>query len=222
MSTLFPYDTSKLLTGRHRILYAPTTVDVPTRISDVIDVTTPYAPKTGWLDVGATSAAADYSSAIAKNSLNIQQTTEDVKEQVQTVTRTFAFTAAETSPLIRQLVEESPGIVTLTAAANKSAEKSIPFGTINDLSRYRLAILTMFSKNDRPVTEPGGTIRGAWAGVIAYQVELDAQTYSTSFGESEIVAVPITVKAFPDPTVTTEGEEFGMFLEEQSGTISAS
>lgn len=219
MSTLFPYDTTKLLTGRHRVLYAPTTVAVPTRISDIIGEVSPYTPATGWLDVGATGAAADYAMAITKSSLNIQQTSEDVKEQVQTVSRTFAFTVAEQSPLIKALIEQSPGVVTLAAATGKSAEKGIPFGSISDLTRYRVAILTMFSKNDRPVVEPGGLTRGGWNGVVAYQCELDAQTYTTSYGEAELVQTAVTVKMFSEPTITVEGKEYGTHLEEQAGTI---
>ena len=57
----FPYDIDHLLGGRARVLFAPTTEPLPGDISDLVDMTSPYAVNGSWEDLGATRDAASYS-----------------------------------------------------------------------------------------------------------------------------------------------------------------
>jgi hypothetical protein len=53
VASFFVGDQTKLVRGAARLLIAPSTQAKPTKLSDVIDLTT-YAAKTGWTDLGFT------------------------------------------------------------------------------------------------------------------------------------------------------------------------
>jgi hypothetical protein len=57
MAQFFRVDTTKLVKGAARIMYAPAATPKPADIEDIITVTagpTQYDPMTGWVDLGAT------------------------------------------------------------------------------------------------------------------------------------------------------------------------
>lgn len=218
----FPYDLTKLLGGKHRWLYAPTTVAVPDDITDIIDVVYPYAPKTGWLDGGATGGPFTYTRAVTKSGFNIQQSTPTVLEVVSDITRTFAVAQAEFTPEIMTIFEESTGIDTVAAGANKGSQKRIPFGNITSLTRYRVAVLAQRQKAQGLVTEPGGKVRGAWVGWVGYQVELAADSSEISLGEGDMATAPLSFTHYPETTITDEAEQHGFAVfEDAPQTISA-
>lgn len=213
----FPYDLTKLLGGKHRWVYAPLSVAVPDDITDIIDVVYPYAPKTGWLDGGATGGPFTYARSITKSGYNIVQSTPTVLEEVSDVSRSFAVAQAEFTPAIMTIFEDSTGIDTIAGAALKSAQKRVPFGNIASLTPYRVAILAMRKKAQGLVTEPGGRTRGGWVGWVGYRVELSADNSQISFGEADMATAPLGFTCFPEPTITAEGEEHGFYIEEDLG-----
>lgn len=59
MGSFFRVDTSKLMRGAGRLMYAPSSQAKPTKIADVINVTggpTQYDAATGWSELGATNS----------------------------------------------------------------------------------------------------------------------------------------------------------------------
>src|SRR3982750_708625 len=91
----FPYDITNLLSGAVSVLYGTpgdgtgATVDLPADISDVVDMTAPYAPKPGWTYLGATREAFSYSRGFDTEGLEIQQSETAILEEVTGITRSI-------------------------------------------------------------------------------------------------------------------------------------
>lgn len=220
---MFPYDLTNLFGGAIRMLYAPTSVAVPDELSDIIDLTSPYVAKTGWEDLGATGGPFTYNRNITKSGYNIQQSSATVLEEVSELTRTFAVAAAEFTPEVMSLFEESTGVDTVAAAANKSSQKRVPFGNITSLTPYRVAFIGRRKKAQGVVTEPGALTRGALVAWIGYKVELAADNSQISVGEGDMATAPLQFTCYPETTITAEGEEHGFVISEDIGqTITAS
>ena len=94
----FQYDIDHLLGGRARVLFAPTTEPLPGDISDLVDMTSPYAVNGSWEDLGATRDAASYSRSIGTEGYEIQQATGLVLEEITEVSRQLQVSIAEIKP----------------------------------------------------------------------------------------------------------------------------
>jgi hypothetical protein len=101
----FPYDIDHLLGGAVRVLYAPTSVAIPTGINSVIDMVSPYAAKTGWLEFGATKEAFSYSRAFEVQGYEIQQLAGNVLEEISSITRQVTLSAAEIRKEVLAIME---------------------------------------------------------------------------------------------------------------------
>jgi hypothetical protein len=220
--SMFPFDLTKLLSGRVRIVHAPISVAVPTRIADIVGQVSPYTVVGDWEDGGSTGGPAQVSRNLQVAGFNIQQTTGTVLEEPSEVTRQISAPFAEITPELLAMFEESPGVDTITAAANKGAEKQVPFGSILELTNRRIALIGRLKKSQVLVTEPGGATRGAMVAFIAHRVTLAADNAQISFGEGDLVQVPMTFTLLNDPTISTEGEEAGKWAIETASTIASS
>lgn len=218
MAGFFKYDLNKLFGGAVRVLYAPLSVTKPDDLSDIIDLVSPYAVKTGWIDLGATGGPFQYSRNLTVAGWNIQQATAAAFEEPTDVTRSFSVPAAEVKPEILEILEESTGIDTIAAAALKSAQKAVPFGNIEDLTPYRVAFIGRRKKAQGLVTEgAGGLTRGALAGAVAFYATITADNAQISVAEGDMSTVPLNFSVKPDPAATVEGEESGIWLFEDAG-----
>ena len=96
----FPYDIDNLLGGAVRILFADleeaSPPAIPDSIDDVVAMSYPYAPKTGWLDLGATKESFTYSRGFETEGWEIQQEQGNVIEEVTSISRTSPAVSPET------------------------------------------------------------------------------------------------------------------------------
>lgn len=221
MSDFYPYSLEDLLQSPVRIVYAPVSVDVSTRIADIVSQETPYALQTGWLEGGATTGPAQVSRNLTVAGTKIQQETSQVNKRPTEVVRQVSAPFAEIRPELLQILEESPSIDTIAAAAHKSAEKQVAFGSILDLTRYRVAFIGRFNKDQGLVTESGGTTRGRMIAYIAHRCTIGADNVQIGFDEGNPATAALTFELEPDPTLTAEGTESGVWAIEQAGTIAA-
>lgn len=219
---MFPYDLNDLFGGTIRFLTAPSTEPVPGDISDIIDMTSPYAANGSWVDLGATGGPFQYNRNLTVGGYNIQQTQGTVLEEVTDVTRTMSVAAAEVRPDVIRMLEQGAAQEAISASANVSAQTKVPFGSIADLTSYRVAAIGRRKKVQGLVTEPGGATRGALVAWVGYSANISADNAQISVGEGDMATVPLTFSLHPDATVTDEGEEYGCVLFETAGTISAS
>lgn len=214
----FPYDIGNLLGGAVRILYAPLSQAIPANIADVIDMVSPYAPKTGWLEVGATKEGFSSSGGFDESGYEIQNTPDEVLSEITTVTRGITVSFAELTPANLQLIEGAPNIATIAAAAGKSAQKKVAFGSFSSRTNYRWAYISRRSIDSGIVIEPGGKQRGRFFLGAAYRGKLAADAHTFDQEKGNLSAVGVSWTLSPEPG-QIEGEEHGAYFDEQAGTI---
>lgn len=209
MAFQFPYDVNELLGGRARILIAPSSAPVPDALADIIAVTSPYAAVSPWEDIGATAGPAQYSRNLTVAGYDIQQSTSSVLEEPQEVTRTISFPAAEVRADVLALLE---GTDSVTSAG---ALDTVKFGTIVELTSHRIAIIGVRKKVQG--TPTADATRGRIVALVGYNVTISADNAQGSFGEGEMLTLPLSFTFHSDTTINTTGEEHGVWLLENAG-----
>jgi hypothetical protein len=219
-----PYDLDNLIGGGARVLMsddATALPAVPAKLQDIIDCKTPYAPKTGWLDLGATTDGSSYSRDMDESGWEIEQVNAAVFNEVTEVTRQFSITMGEVIADNVKIMENAAGITTIAAATGGVAQKGVKFGTFVDRITRRMAIIGQ-RKTKSGVVDEGGTAptvkRGRFVGVCLYSVQVAAEGSETSFAKGEITGVPLTVQGYPEGG-QAQGQEFGIWLFEDAGTV---
>jgi hypothetical protein len=217
-----PYDLDHLLGGAARVLVSDDEASlpaVPDSIVDVIDMESPYTPKTGWVDVGATTEGSTYSKDMDSDGYEIQQVSGFVFEEITEITRTVEITMGEIRPELVRIVENSGAAATVAAAAGASAQKSLAFGSFSQLDLRRVALVGQRNKKSGLVTESDATTeRGRFVMVVLYSVALAAEASEFTIEKGELAALPVTLTAFPE-SGQSQGEEYGLWLFEDAGTI---
>jgi hypothetical protein len=216
---LFPYDIDELTAGPIRCLWAPISQAIPTTLADVIDQVSPYAPKTGWVDFGATAGPWVNQRNITTTQFKIQQTTLTVQERVNEVVRTVQVAVAELRPDVMQVLEGGPTTETAVAGTGVGAYTKAPFGNILDLTQYRMAFIGCRGKDQGIVTEPTTSlVRGRMFAYFANRVQLAAENLQTSLGQGDLGNANCTFKLYPDYTEAA-GAEHGAWVFEDAGTF---
>lgn len=200
----FPYDVGHLLGGAVRILYAPTSVAVPADLDDIIALTTPYAPATGWLEVGATKDAFSYSRSFDTSGYEIQQTAGNVIEELTDLSRSFTVSFAEFTPAILRIIENGP------ASSAGTGTTIQPFGSFTSITQYRFAFIAMRPKQAGTVE---GGVRGRFFAGVAFRAQIAADEMSFDQAKGELTAAGVTFTMFPEPGQDL-GEEWGMWIDE--------
>lgn len=218
MAALKPYNINNLVVGAPRVLYAPTSQAVPTDISQIIAMTSPYAPQGAWLDFGAAKSSSSYSRDIESEGLEIQQETGAVIEEVTQVDRVLSTSIAELTPESQKIIENAPAIETVAAAAGRSAQKRLKIGSFTDLTQYRIALIGTRKIQSGTVTEPGGATRGRLICVTLYRTQVAADSVEEEFEKGELVEAPVDFVSFPEAGQAS-GQEYGTWLYEDAGTI---
>lgn len=217
------YDEANLIGAGARVLYAPTTVAVPTTPKDIFDNTDPYDPKTGWVDIGATTAGPQISRNLTTAGFTIQQSTSTILEEPTELTRTLTVPIAEFRDDLLEMAEEANSS-NITAAAKLGTGTKVPFGNIFSLSEFRLAVAIRKSKKQGVVTEGSGAnpvTRGAFVVWVAYRASLVGDNLQTTLARGEVSSIPVQFKLSADPTQTTEGAEMGFWaIEDAPQTVS--
>jgi hypothetical protein len=214
----FPYDLNNLLSGAVRVLHAPSTTAVPVDASDIFALVSPYAPLTGWKDIGATRENFAYSRGFDTSGLEIQQVAGNILEEITTITRSLNFSQAEFAPENFQLMEGAPSIATIAASSGQSAQKKVSFGSFSSLARERFAFVSMRPRAAGDVTEPGGLKRGRFVVGVAYSAQMAANEISMEQGKGALTAVELSFTLFPE-SGQPSGQDWGCWITEDAGTI---
>jgi hypothetical protein len=118
-----PYDKAGAHSGPARVLWAPTTVAVPSDINDIVpmvaDVNGEYGAKTGWVDFGLSADAPSYTHDKDTDGLSYQQAASDLFQVVSDISRSFTAQVAELDKDNMKIMENANRIVAVTAAAGK-------------------------------------------------------------------------------------------------------
>lgn len=150
MGSFFRVDTSKLMRGAGRLMYAPSSQAKPTKIADVINVTggpTQYDAATGWSELGATNSGIQISVNNTEVAFNIDQIAGDVATSPDVWECTVATQLAEMT--LENFVFAWEGVPITTDVTNN--ERETAFAGAVAYTERRLAVLFM---------KPNGKIQG--------------------------------------------------------------
>ena len=220
----FPYDIENLLGGAVRILYADADggagdPGVPADLSEVIDMDGGgYAPVTNWTDLGATRDSFTYTRGFDTEGWEIQQLAGNVIEEITDLSRTMEISFADLRPEHLAMIEGAPAPTTIAAAAGKSAQKKIAFGSFVSLKRYRFAFISQRPQAAGLVVQTDAAERGRFFAGVAYSAQLSADEVEFEQDKGALTAVGVTFTMFPEEG-EPRGEEYGTYFDEQAGTI---
>jgi hypothetical protein len=223
MGVLFPNTIANLLDGPVRCLYAPVSVPLPDTIDKIIGMVFPYTPATGWIDFGATSDAASYSRDMSSEEYTIEQETTSVFSRVTETTRQFTLPLSEITPANMKIIEEGGAVTQVAAATGKSAQKRAGFGSIQSLTRYRIAFIAQRDPGFGSVVSESGTVgaikRGPFVALVGYQCSLAAAGSSLEIAKGTLAHREVTFTMFPQDGIPNSNENTGNFLFEDPGVI---
>lgn len=218
----FPYDLDNLLGGRVRVLISKidsAPVAIPTKIDSIIKLESTYDAQTKWVDVGAARDAASYSRGFSSEGWEVQQVNSAVLEDITGTARSVSLSIGEVRQDLLEMIEQSPGAETIAKAPGISAQKAIPFGNINDLSRWRVAFIAQRKMKSGIVTEKTGKReRGKFVAITLNEATISADETGIEFDKGAMSHIPLTFTAYP-AAGEEEGEEFGRWILEEAGAM---
>jgi hypothetical protein len=145
-----------------------------------------------------------------------------VFEEITEITRELEVEMGEVTPENLRVLENAGAPTTIAAAPNKSAQKALKFGSFSVLTARRICFIGMRNPGSGLVTEPvGGITRGRFVMFCLYQATIAADSSEVSAEKGELTSLPVTFSAKPEGG-QPQGQEYGTWLLEDAGTISAS
>jgi hypothetical protein len=227
LDQFFVFDETYFVNGQGRLLFSELGTDsdvaVPAGPVDIFAQVSPYAPATGWVDLGATNAPPVYDRDVALTEWKIQQILTPVLEIPQAITRTIKMPAAEFArPDLLQMFENADAPTAVAAATGASAYAAAPFGQFTDLNQYRVALACFQPLEAGAVVEgTDGPVRPRLVVQVFYRCSLTAESVSVTYEQAGMVAADITLKCYPEPD-QPQNQEHGTYFFEDAGTITTS
>lgn len=221
-----PYDEGGALVGPARVLFAPTSVSVPTGlvIENVADEDGEYPPITGWVDFGLAADAPTYSHSRESEGITYQQPSGDLFQQISAVTRTLTVQVAHIDGENLEIIENSGHVADVAAAAGIHAGlEKVNVGLYTDVPVWRVALISYRPSGASEVIEPvaaGSTNRPPMVMRVIPRCTITADETSMDFDRGTPVNAPVTFNALTEPTASA-GAEHGYWLVEKPGTIGA-
>lgn len=186
--------------GAARLLIAATSQTFPTKIDDVIALTSTsvvaqYDARAGWTDLGATKTGVQITINNSEESFDIDQQLGDIASQPTAWECSVGTQLAEFTPE-KMLVAWEGSAITIDATPPTGAEHEIGFGAPTSYTQRRLAI--MFQR-------PNGYIRGYFFRKVQRMPQESSITHAKS---GEQISVPMRFRALPDLTFATVEKRF--------------
>jgi hypothetical protein len=178
MAKFHRVDTTQLVRGAARLLYAPMSQTKPMQISDVIDTTT-YDAQTGWIDLGATRNGINISVNNTENAFTVDQVAGDIGTAPESWECLVATELAEIT--LEHLVLAWEGASVTTDTSITPSEKETGFAGATSYTQRRLAI--MFQKPSLLITGYffHMVVRAPQQTTLSFQKGGDAQTIAVQF-----------------------------------------
>lgn len=230
LSQFFEFTSSNFVDGQARVLFSKlsdgtlTDQAVPSTIADIFGMVSPYDPlapsgDSPWVDLGATSSPPEYSRDVSLNEWKIQQQLTAVVLKPNEVVRTVKIPAMEFARAdILQMFENGGATVSVSAAANASAQTQQPFGQFTDLAQYRLAFAAFMPLEAGVVTEPSGSTRPRLVVQVFHRCSIAAENVSINYEMAQPLHADLSLKLYLEPG-QTQNTEAGSYFIEAAGTI---
>jgi len=189
LANFFRVDTTKLVRGAARFMYAAISQAKPAKISDVIILTaggTQYNPQAGWSDFGATREGIQITVNNTESAFDVDQVAGDIGTAPDTWECFVATQLAERS--LENLVIAWEGATITTDVVPTPFERETGFAGATSYTQRRLAVLFQKASVDGGVT-PGLitgyffhiAVRAPQEGTLDFRKAGDAQTVAVRF-----------------------------------------
>lgn len=231
LSQFFTFDPTNFVNGQARLLFsklgngALTDAAVPTDISKVFAMESPYAPialpttVSPWVDIGATHAPPQYDRNVTENEWKIQQRLTPVLLVPQEIVRTVKIPFAEFARAdLLGLFENGPAQTAVAGATDISAQAVQSFGQFTDLLQYRVAVAMFQPLEAGVVTEAGGGTRPRLLVQTFYRCSVMAENVAVLYGQGDMVSADVTLKCYAEQS-QPQNSEYGAYFLEAAGTI---
>jgi hypothetical protein len=219
-----PYDEGGALVGPARVLFAPTTVAVPTGlvIENVADVDGEYPPITGWLDFGLAADAPSYSHSRESEGITYQQPSGDLFQQISSVNRTLTVQVAHIDAKTLEIIENAGSASTVAAVPGSHAGYSkVNVGLYADTPVWRVALIAYRPSGAAEVVETdSGITRPPMVQRVIPRATIAADESATDFDRGTPVNFEVVFNALTEPSAPAGGEH-GYWIVEDAGTIAA-
>lgn len=224
--SFFKVDPTYLIGSAARTVVARTSdIASPwTRVDQIINVTNAlsYAAKTNVLDIGSAreGQGSNYSRNIEASEWRVEQVTDALYEDITQIPRSITVQIAEMTAEKLRLLENAPAVTAVSAASGYSAATRVDFGSIEQLDRWRVAMIGQFRKGiGRDVVEPDGFVRGAFYAVVLHSATISPSEASLELQKGQLANVPLTFRAFADASIADTTKAVGWHYLESAGTI---
>ena len=225
LSQFFVFNSANFVNGQARVLYsqltgASTDVAVPASPDKIFLQKSPYTPATGWVDVGGTSAAPEYSRDLKVNEWKVQQKLSAVLSVPQETVRTVKIPAAEFARAdLLQMFENGPAQIAVVAVSGTvRAQAQQQFGQFTDLNQYRVALAAFQPLESGTVSEGTGVTRPLLVTQVFYRCSINAENVAVKYGEGEMVTADVTLQLYPE-SGQPQNAEYGTYFFETAGTL---
>jgi hypothetical protein len=189
VGSFFRVDTSKLMRGAGRILYADSSADVPQAIADVLTLDTgatefdPVSitgtPSPGWFDLGATTQGITVEVNNTETSFDIDQVQGAVGTQPDSWTCTLATRLAEMT--LEHMVFAWEGVPITTNATPTVPERKTSFAGATSYTERKLAVAFMKPTGALMLYSFHRAVRAPQAGQIVFQKTGNAMDLAVQF-----------------------------------------
>lgn len=187
--------------GAARILWAGTTVTFPTKIADVINMST-YDATASWNELGATKSGIQISINNSEENFDIDQILGDIRSSPTNWEMSVSTQLAEMT-LERLQVAWEGSAVTTDATPVSGTEKEIGFGQPESYTQRRVAVL---------FKRPNGKIRGYFFR-IAQRTPQQSTVVHNKTGEQ--ISIPTSFKCFADASIADPYKRFMIIRDQQ-------
>lgn len=199
-------DDDSFIRGAARIMWANMTMARPTRINNVINVTsgtaTTYNAQSGWNDLGATKTGIQITVNNAEETFDVDQVIGDIKAEPTNWEVSVATQLAEMTLERLQVAWEGD---TVQAGAD-SNETQTGIGQPTAYTLRRLAVL--FQKSN-------GKIRA----YLFHKVQRTPQESTVTHAKTgEQISIPVRFKVLADTSVATVRQRFFLILDQNAPT----
>lgn len=176
---------------------------IPTKLDDIVTLTTPYTLKAPWVFGGALERSnVTLARSLAMNAITTAHTNIPVSQRVTGTTRTLTIPFQEVSPAIRALIENQATVETVAqgiASSGTPAQSRVRFGAVQQIIRHRIAVLAERNPGDTQITTEGGN-RGQLFGHVILNAGIGATASNLDLNPDNVVAQSVQFDAYPEPS----------------------
>lgn len=220
------FDITKLGTGPARMIYAPTSVAIPAKAQDFVELINKegvYKLAEKYKDFGSAPEgdSASYSRGFETESLGIEQSSGAIFTDITDVNRSFSLNIAEIDPENIRIIEGTTNAnEAIAAGKNTSKQVAVSIGSVTEFDQFRVVLIGLRKKQSGIVKEPDGTERGRLIAVCLYRCQITADDSEIEVSKGNLLNAPIQFEAFPEPGQPPK-KAFGRWFFEEAGEIKA-